>query len=455
MPKPSPRRCAAGSSTCDVRHLTAATKEAWNIQAGSGITNGKPPAGNAFVTNADRAPSAAPLAGIRVLELGHYVAAPFATRLLADLGAEIIKVEPPGGDPVRQWGARYKGSAPWWSVHARNKRCISLDLKKPEARRIVLELIASCDALVENFRPGQLAKMGLGETELRAAKPDLVIARISGYGQDGPGRDQAAFGVIGEAIGGLRHLTDHPPGTSDLPPVRVGVSIGDSVAGIYAALGVVSALLRRDRTGQGGDIDVALSEAVFSLLEGALPEYGTLGTVRQPTGGGIATAAPTNAYRARDGIWMLIAANSDPLFRKLAALMGQPGLADDPDYAGNQARCRNVAALDRLIGAWSATLDAVDLDAALATADIPHTRVYTVADIAADPQFRARQMVQEVDDAILGPVLHPGVVPRMDGVSPVPRSTGPAVGADTADVLRDLLGYDAATLSTLKADGVL
>ena len=400
-------------------------------------------------------PGGAPLAGIRVLELGHYVAAPFATRLLADLGAEIIKIEPPGGDPVRQWGARYKGSSPWWSVHARNKRCISLDLKQPEARRIVLDLVRCCDALVENFRPGQLAKMGLGEAELRAVKPDLVIARISGYGQDGPGRDQAAFGVIGEAIGGLRHLTDHKPGTSDLPPVRVGVSIGDSVAGIYAALGVVSALLRRDRTGKGGDIDVALSEAVFSLLEGALPEYGALGSVRQPSGGGIATAAPSNAYRSQDGIWMLIAANSDPLFRKLAALMGKPELADDPAYSGNQARCANVAALDRLIGDWTAGLDAVAVDAALAGADIPHTRVFTVADIAADPQFRARQMVQEVDDAMLGPVLHPGVVPKMDGVLPTPRSTGPAVGANNESVLHDLLGYDAAQVAQLAADGVL
>ncbi len=401
------------------------------------------------------APDTAPLAGVRVLELGHYIAAPFATRLLGDLGAEIIKVEPPGGDPVRQWGARYKGSAPWWSVHARNKRCISLDLKQPDARAIVLDLIRSCDAVVENFRPGQLAKMGLGEAELRAAKPDLVIARISGYGQDGPGRDQPAFGVIGEAIGGLRHLTDHPPGTSDLPPVRVGVSIGDSVAGIYAALGVVAALLRRARTGKGGDIDVALSEAVFSLLEGALPEYGALGSVRQPGGGGISTAAPSNAYRSRDGIWMLIAANSDPLFRKLAALMGAPGLADDPDFSGNQARCANVAALDRIIGTWSATLDIDDLDAALAAAGIPRTRVFTVADIAADPQFRARDMVQEVDDPTLGPILHPGVVPRMDGVSPRPRSTGPTVGADNAAVLRELLGYDDDKIASLAASGVL
>ena len=397
----------------------------------------------------------APLAGFRILELGHYIAAPFATRVLGDLGAEIIKVEPPGGDPVRQWGARHKGSSPWWSVHARNKRCISLDLKKPEARRVVLDIVGHCDALVENFRPGQLARMGLGEAELRAARPDLVIARSSGYGQDGPGRDRAAFGVIGEAVGGLRHLTNHPPGESDLPPVRVGVSIGDSVAGIYGALGVVAALLRRSRTGRGGDIDVALTESVFSLLEGALPEYGTLGSVRQPTGGGIATAAPTNAYRSQDGVWMLIAANSDPLFRRLAATMGQTALAEDPDYAGNQARCAHAAALDRLIGAWTATLDAAGLEAALAAADIPHTRAYTIADIATDEQFLARSMVQEVADPMLGPVLHPGVVPRMDGVTPVPRSTGPAVGADNRAVLQDLLGYDAGRIEQLEAEGVL
>ncbi|MGG5822477.1 CaiB/BaiF CoA transferase family protein [Falsiroseomonas sp. HW251] len=406
-------------------------------------------------TPARQAEGRPPLAGFRILELGHYVAAPFATRLLADLGAEVIKVEPPSGDPVRQWGARHKGSAPWWSVHARNKSCITLDLKKPGAHEVVLDLVRSCDALVENYRPGQLAKMGLGEEVLRAARPDLVIARISGYGQDGPDRDKAAFGVIGEAIGGLRHLTNHAPGTTDLPPVRVGVSIGDSVAGIYAALGVVAALLRRERTGAGGEVDVALTESVFSLLEGALPEYGTLGTVRQPTGGAIATAAPSNAYRSRDGIWVLVAANSDPLWRKLATLMGQPELAADPRFAGNQQRVANARELDGLINAWTTTLEAEALEAALRGADIPHTRVFTVADIASDPQMRARGMVQEVEDALLGPVLHPGIVPRVDGVPGAPRSTGPAIGADNDAVLGGLLGYDTARVAALRAEGVL
>ncbi|MBR0667438.1 CoA transferase [Roseomonas hellenica] len=405
----------------------------------------------------DATGEAGPLAGLRVLELGHFVAAPFATRLLGDLGAEVIKVEPPQGDPVRQWGARHQGHAPWWSVHARNKRCITLDLKKPEAREIVLGLISHCDALVENFRPGQLDRLGLTRDALLAARPDLVIARISGYGQDGPGRDKPAFGVIGEAIGGLRHLTNHPPGSTDLPPVRVGVSLGDSVAGIYAALGVVAALWRRERRGGGSaaEVDVALTESVFSLLEGALPEFGTLGSIRQPTGGGIPTAAPTNAYRARDGIWVLIAANSDPLFRRLAALMGQPSLAEEPRFADNQARVRHVAALDAMIGAWAAGIDGSVLEGLLEDAGVPATRAFTIADCAADPQFRARGMVREVEDPLHGTMLHPGVVPRIDGRSPPPRSTGPQIGADNEAVLTGLLGLDAAGIAALRESGVV
>ncbi|HEY4252097.1 MAG TPA: CoA transferase [Roseomonas sp.] len=401
------------------------------------------------------APATPPLAGFRILELGHFVAAPFATRLLADLGAEVIKIEPPQGDPVRQWGARHAGHAPWWSVHARNKKCITLDLKQPAATAIVLDLVKHCDALVENFRPGHLDRLGLGRAALLAARPDLVIARISGYGQDGPYRDKPAFGVIGEAIGGLRHLTDQVPGTSDLPPVRTGISLGDSVAGIYAALGVVAALLRRGRDGRGGEIDVALTEAVFSLLEGALPDYGSLSIIRQPSGGGIPTAAPTNAYRARDGVWVLIAANSDPLFRRLATRMGHPALSDDARFADNQSRVRNVRELDALIGAWAAEQDAAELERALEEAGIPSTRVFTIADCAADPQFRARGMVQPVTDPLHGEMLHPGVVPRIDGVDPTPRWTGPAIGTFNEAVLGDLLGIDAAQIASLRRDGAI
>src|SRR3954465_4068268 len=268
-----------------------------------------------------------PLTGLRILEIGHFVAAPFCTRLLADLGADVIKIEPPGGDPVRQWGRQVSGAAPWWSLHARNKRCITLNLKNKKAIEIVLRLVADSDALVENFRPGQLARMALGQDVLLKARPDLVIAHISGFGQEGPYRDRAAFGVIGEAIGGLRYLCNHPPGTTDLPPVRGGISIGDSLAGLYAAFGIMAALWQRDRSNgdrQGRVLDVALTDSVLSMMEGMLPEYSVFGSIRQPTGSRIPTAAPTSAYPCSDGKWVLIAANSDPIFARLAGLMGQP-----------------------------------------------------------------------------------------------------------------------------------
>jgi crotonobetainyl-CoA:carnitine CoA-transferase CaiB-like acyl-CoA transferase len=399
------------------------------------------------------------LAGLRVLEIGHFVAAPFATRVLADLGADVIKIEPPAGDPARQWGEQLGGHSLWWSIHGRNKRSVTLNLKHPGARAVMLGLVAQCDVLIENFRPGQLAKLGLAPDVLREARPDLIVAHISGYGQTGPDRDRAAFGVIGEAIGGLRHLTDHPPGTSDLPPVRVGVSIGDSVAGLYAVIGVLAALWQRDRAagdGQGRTIDVALTESILSLMEGMLPEYGALGKVKQPAGGGIATAAPTNAYPTADGAFILIAANSEPLFARLMALIGRPGLVGAPGYDGNQARVANSAALDALIGAWTRTLPAAALEAKLTEADIPSSKVYTAADIAADPQFRERAMVREVDDPNFSePVLHSGAVPHVVGAPDMLRWPGPAIGAHTYEVLRDLLGLEAGAIAALRGDGVI
>jgi crotonobetainyl-CoA:carnitine CoA-transferase CaiB-like acyl-CoA transferase len=395
------------------------------------------------------------LSGLRVLELGHFVAAPFCTRLLGDLGADVIKIEPPSGDPVRQWGAQLGGESLWWSVHGRNKRCVTLDLKHPKARGIILALIAQCDVLVENFRPGQLDRMGLDEAALRAERPDLVIARISGYGQDGPQRDRAAFGVIGEAVGGLRYLTNHAPGTSDLPPVRVGLSIGDSVAGIYAAFGIMAALWKREAKGApGASVDVALSESIMSLLEGALPEYGALGLVRQPSGGRIATAAPTNAYRTRDGLWLLIAANSDALFRRLATAMGEPDLLTDARFAGNQARVAHAEALDARITDWTSQQDVASLEAILRNADVPATRAYSVADVAADPQFRFRGMVREVQDPLLGPVLHPGIVPHVASDPGTIRWPGPAVGAHNQEVYGGLLGLSETALAALQREGV-
>jgi crotonobetainyl-CoA:carnitine CoA-transferase CaiB-like acyl-CoA transferase len=313
--------------------------------------------------------------------------------------------------------------------------------------------------LIENFRPGQLAKLDLSVEALRVARPDLIVAHISGYGQTGPGRDRAAFGVIGEAAGGLRHLTDHAPGVSSLPPVRVGVSIGDSISGLYAAFGVLAALWARDRAGgdrQGRTVDVALTESVLSLMEGMLPEYGALGKIKQPTGGGIATAAPTNAYPTADGAWILIAANSEPLFARLMRLVGRPELIGAPGYDGNRQRVANAATLDALIGDWSRRFTAAELGERLANADIPASKVYTAADIAADPQYRERGMVREVaDPSFERAVLHPGVTPRMVGEPTSVRWPGPAIGAHTDEVLRELLKLDDATIASLRADGVV
>jgi crotonobetainyl-CoA:carnitine CoA-transferase CaiB-like acyl-CoA transferase len=397
------------------------------------------------------------LSDLRVLEIGHFVAAPFCTRLLGDLGAEVIKIEPPGGDPVRQWGRQINGQSLWWSLHGRNKRSITLNLKHPKAASIVLRLVEGCDALVENFRPGQLDKLGLSEKALKSARPDLVVAHISGFGQDGPYRDRAAFGVIGEAIGGLRYLSDHPPGTSTLPPVRVGISIGDSIAGVFAAFGIMAAVWKRDRVGgdrKGRTLDVALTDSILSLMEGMLPEYSALGVVRQPTGSRIPTAAPSNAYPTKDGKWILIAANSDPLFARLARLMERPDILDDPRFKGNQARVQHVADLDTIIASWSKRLEAAEADRILSDVDIPCTLVYTAAECAADPQFRHRGMVREVEDPLFGRVLHAGVVPHVPEEPGQVRWPGPPIGAHTQEVLSELLRMKPAEIEALRAEGL-
>lgn len=399
-----------------------------------------------------------PLSGLRVLEIGHYIAAPFCTRLLADLGADVIKIEPPAGDPARAWGQQVGGRSPWWSMHARNKRCLTANLKDSRAREMAANLAAQCDVVVENFRPGQLAKMGLGADRLRRDNAGLIIAHVSGYGQNGPGHDRAAFGVIGEAQGGLRHLTNHPPGSVDLPPVRVGVSIGDSIAGLYAAFGVMAALWQRDRgtrQGAGRTVDVALTEAVLSMMEGMLPEYGVLGAIKQPTGGGIATAAPTNAYPSSDQQWVLIAANSDPLFRQLAKLMGRNDMLDDARFESNISRVKYVAILDEAIRAWSQRFTAEELIDQLQSADIPNSKVYTIEDIAADPQYRARGMVREVNDPNFTGMLQAGVVPRIDDDAGEIRWTGPDIGQHNFAVYGEMLGLSVDEINQLQQDGAI
>lgn len=382
-----------------------------------------------------------PLAGLKILELGHYIAAPFATRLLADLGAEVIKVEPPEGDPVRGWGSSVNGHAVWFSVHGRNKLSVTLDLKSAEGREKVLKLARRADALVENFRPGYLERIGLGPAALHAVNPGLIIARVSGYGQDGPYRDKPAFGAIGEAMGGLRHLTA-TPGQTEHPPPRCGVSISDDLAGMYAAMALVSACWGRDRGNHAGRvIDVDLVSSVFSLSEGMLPEYGLFGWVRQPAGAAIPTAAPTNTYPCADGKWLCVAGNSDLIFKRLMAAIGRPELAGDPRFATNALRCANVAELDAAIADWTRLRPAAEAEAILDAAEVPCSRLYDMRDCALDPHFQARQVVMQVEDPLIGPVLHPAAPFRLDGVAPrdMVRWTGPAAGAHNEHVFNTLI----------------
>ncbi len=394
------------------------------------------------MTEAAPPPRVGPLVGLKVVELGHYIAAPFCTRLLADLGAEVIKVEPPGGDPFRGWGASKDGHSVWFSVHGRNKLCMELDLKRERA--VALKLAERADVLVENFRAGQLEKLGLGPEVLHARNPRLVIARISGYGQDGPYRDKPAFGAIGEAIGGIRHLTGHPAGSTELPPPRCGISISDDLAGMYAAIGLLSALWQRDAgaaTGRGRIVDVNLVDSVFTLMEGMLPEYALDGRIRQPYGAAIASAAPTNTYPCADGKWLCIAGNSDLIFSRLMAAIGRPELAADPAYATNGLRCAGRDALDAAVAAWTRTKTGRDAEAILEAADVPCSRLYDIADCAHDPHFLARKSVQAVHDPLIGETLHPGPAIRFDGDPPeaVIGWTGPAVGAHNDYVRRRLL----------------
>lgn len=401
-----------------------------------------------------------PLEGVRVLELGHFIAAPFCTRLLADMGASVIKVEPPGdGDPVRSWGKKYNGSTAWWSVHGRNKQSLTLNLKHLKGRDIALELIADADIIVENNRPGQLERWGLGPEEMKKANPDGILVRISGYGQDGPNRDMPAFGVIGEALGGLRYLTNHAPGVADyLPPVRVGISIGDSLAGMYGAMGALAALHRRKTTDQPHFemIDVALSESVLSVMEGCLPEYSRFGKIRQPSGSALPSCAPTNAYPTRDRKFIIIAANSDPLFRNLTQAMGCPELAADPLFVNNESRVRNVAELERIIEQWSKKFTLEELEDILAGAQVPASRIYTIEDIAHDRQYAFRNMVVEVDDPLQGKILHPGAMPFFRGTdrNSALKWPGPTVGEHTQKIL-SRLHFSEEEIENLRQEGVV
>jgi len=393
----------------------------------------------------------AALAGVRVIEMGQLIAGPFAGKMLGEFGAEVIKIEPPGsGDPLRKWRMLKDGTSVWWQVQSRNKRSIALDLRAAEGQDIARRLIAEADVLIENFRPGTLEGWGLGWEDLRALNPGLVMLRISGYGQTGPYRDQPGFGVIGEAMGGLRHLTGEPGRV----PVRVGVSIGDTLAALHGVIGVMMALYHRKVSGGAGQvIDVALHEAVFNVMESLIPEYSVFGAVREPTGSSMPGIAPTNAYRCSDG-FVLIAGNGDSIFRRLMEAIGRSDLANAPDLAGNVGRVARVAEIDGAIEAWTSTRTVADVLAAMAAARVPAGKVYTAKDIHEDPHYRARQMIVRQVTRDGWSLDVPGVVPKLSGTPGTLRSPAPRLGEDTEAVLREL-GLGDAAIAELRANGVL
>ncbi|KVO17364.1 CoA-transferase [Burkholderia ubonensis] len=393
-----------------------------------------------------------PLDGIRVLELGQLIAGPFAGRMLAEFGADVIKVEPPGaGDPLRKWRMLHDGTSVWWAAQSRNKTSLTLDLRTPEGQDVIRRLVADADVLIENFRPGTLEGWGLGWDALSAINPGLIMLRVSGYGQTGPYRDRPGFGVIAEAMGGLRHLTGEPGRT----PVRVGVSLGDSLSGLHGLIGVLLALRHREQQGGNGQVvDVALYESVFNMMESLLPEYAVFGAVREAAGSSLPGVAPTNAYRCRDGRYALIAGNGDSIFRRLMALVGRPDLGDDPALAHNDGRVAQVERIDAAIGAWTALQDRDDVLAALNDARIPAGRIYDVADIAADPHYHARGMI--VDDTLPDgtPVRVPGIVPKLGATPGRITRSAPTLGEGT-DAVLDSLGIDTATRDDWRARGVI
>lgn len=396
-------------------------------------------------------PDAGALAGLKVLELGQLIAGPFAAKTLADFGADVIKIEPPGvGDPLRNWRLLKDGTSVWWQVQSRNKRSVTLDLKQPDAQAVVRRLAGEVDVLVENFRPGALEGWGLGPDQLLELNPRLVVLRVSGYGQTGPYRDRPGFGVVGEAMGGLRHLTAEPGHV----PVRVGVSIGDTLAALHGVIGILMALHERQRSGRGQVIDVALYESVFNCMESLLPEYSAFGAVRGPAGSALPGIAPSNAYRCADGGYVLIAGNGDSIYKRLMKLIGRDDLGEDPGLANNAGRVQRVAELDAAIGAWCAERSVDEALAALDGVAVPAGKIYTVADIAADPHYRARGMLHEqrFDDG--DTMLVPGIVPKLSRTPGSVRRNAPALGQDTETVLREV-GLTPEQIAALQSRGVI
>jgi formyl-CoA transferase len=393
-----------------------------------------------------------PLSGLRVIELGTLIAGPFCTRLLAEFGAEVIKIEAPeGGDPLRTWRKLHRGTSLWWSVQSRNKKSVTASLKTEAGQEVVRKLVKSADILVENFRPGALEKWNLGWDRLSAIHPGLIMVRLSGYGQTGPYRDQPGFGAIGEAMGGIRFVTGYP----DRPPVRAGISLGDSIAAMYGVIGALMALnARNSNGGKGQVVDVALYEAVFSLMESLLPEYDVGGFVRARSGASLPGIVPSNTYTTRDGKYLVIGANADSIFKRLMTAIGREDLAGDSALASNEGRVKRTEELDKVIGEWVAGRELEEALVILARADVPSGKIYDVADIARDAHYQARGMLEQhrLEDGT--PIKLPGIVPKLSGTPGQTRWLGPKLGAHTEEVLRGI-GYSTEDIAALRAQRVI
>jgi len=393
-----------------------------------------------------------PLQGVKVIELGQLIAGPFCARMLAEFGAEVIKIEPPRiGDPLRKWRKLHDGTSLWWYAQGRNKKSVTLDLKQAEAQEIVRKLAAGADIVVENFRPGTMEKWGLGWEALSGLNPGLVMVRLSGFGQTGPYRDRPGFGAIGESMGGLRYVTGFP----DRPPVRVGVSIGDSIAALHGVTGALMALHHRNvNGGRGQCVDVALYEAVFNMMESVLPEYGMHGFVRERSGASLPGIVPSNTYVTRDDKYVVIGANADSIFKRMMTAIGRADLANDPALAHNDGRVARTAEIEEVIASWVAAHDLDEVLAVLERADVPSGKIFDIADIAADAHYAARGMIREYRLPDGTPVKLPGIVPKLSDTPGDTRWIGPELGTHTAEVL-GALGYGPEEQRELRQRGVI
>jgi crotonobetainyl-CoA:carnitine CoA-transferase CaiB-like acyl-CoA transferase len=393
-----------------------------------------------------------PLAGLRVVEMGQLLAGPFCGQLLGDLGADVVKLEDPTrGDPLRQWGRqRPQGQSLWWSIVGRNKKSVTLNLRSPEGQDLARELIGRADVVVENFRPGTMERWGLGYDQLSEINPRLIMARVSGFGQDGPYAARAGYGAIGEAMGGLRYVVGDP----STPPSRMGISIGDTLAAMFATIGVLSALHERERSGRGQVVDSAIYEAVLGVMESLVPEWAIAGYQRERTGAILPGIAPSNVYPTSDGLWILIAANQDTVFARLAQAMGQPELAEDERYATHVARGERQAELDDLIAEWSSQHTAEEIETLLSETGVPVGKIYRAAEMLADPHFRARGTITTVPHPVLGGVPMQNVFPRLSRTVGQVRWPGPELGAHTEEVLAEL-GRTPDQVAALREAGVV